>query len=215
MWVLSRTLVMATDNVQISNSALTILGGKKIVAMNDPSVEARECNANYDLARRAVLRDHPWNFAALRVDLTTPDVTAPVFGYTNRFPLPADFLRIHTIFDTTGSRMDPETYQVEGAWLLTDEGEIWLKYVYNLTDTTKFDPLFDEALAAYLAMKIAFKITNSDSNSTRCGQMYHEWCQKAKFQNAIDNPATFLDADVWIRSRFGHGSDWVRDPGTN
>lgn len=204
---------MATDNVEICNSALTIVGTRKILAMSDPSPEGRECNANYNICRKAVLRDHPWNFATLRVVLSTPDATAPEFGFGYRFPLPDDFLRVHTLFDTSGNRFGDDDYTLESGFILTDEATIWLKYVTDVTDTTLFDPLFDVALAANLAAKIVFKLTASAQNRMDCQKAYVDALTKAKYTDSVEDPSPKLDDDEWLRARMGRG-DFVRDPGT-
>ncbi len=204
---------MATDNVEICNSALSIIGTRKIVALSDPSPEGRECNANYDSCRKAVLRDFPWNFATLRAVLSTIDGTAPAFGFTNRFALPTGFLRVHTVFDQSGCAMDPGTYRVESGFILTDEDVLWLKYVCDFSTTTAFDPLFDEALAAKIAAKIAYKITSSDAVAKRCEGFYLDALRKAKFTDSVEDSTEQIDGDVWIRARQGRG-DFVRDPMT-
>lgn len=204
---------MAADSVEIANSALTIVGSGKIVALSDPSIEGRECNANYDSSRKAVLRDYPWNFASKRVVLSTPDATAPLFGYARRFPLPADFIRVHTTFDASGVRMAPDSYAIEEAFIITDEPTIWLKYVFNITDTTKFDALFDQALAAYLAHKISYKLSGSESSRAAIKMIYKEAIQAAKFVDTVEEPSQIIDSDEWIRARQGRGS-FVRDPMT-
>jgi hypothetical protein len=273
---------MATNSVEICNSALTLIGTRKIVALSDPSVEARECNSNYDKCRKATLRDHPWNFATKRKVLTTSAVTnatnnagliqitsathgrttgdsvaiqqvqgtneangtwtvtvidannftlqgstftntyvsggvwalAPEFGFSFKFAIPTDFIRVHTIFDSSGVKMGAATYRVEGGYILTDQGTLWLKYVYDLQTTTTFDPLFDLALAANLAAMIAFKITGSEADAQRCKVTYDEQMQKAKFTDSVEDPSEIFDDDEWIRARQGRG-DWIRDPMTN
>ena len=204
---------MATDNVEICNSALSIIGTRKITSMSDPSVEGRECNSNYDLCRKAVLRDHRWGFASNRVVLDTPDPTPPDFGFSNRFPLPADFIRTHTVFDTSGNELGPDEFSVESGFILSDEGTLWLKYVYDLDDTTQFDPLFDNALAANLAAKIAYKITGSETRGEECQKIYMSALKSAKFVTSTEQPSERFDADVWLRARMDRG-EFVRDPGT-
>ena len=206
---------MATDNVQIANMALDLIGSRYIAAMNEASKEARACNRNYDLSRKAVLRDHPWNFATKRVALDTADGTPPVFGYENRFALPSDFIRVHTIYYTDGTVVDQGSYKIEAGFILTDESVLWLRYVYDLQTTTAFDPLFDEALAAYLAWKISYLISASESRQQQLYQAYLVQIQKAKFTDTVEEPSRQFDDDEWIRSRFSARGNFVRDPKTN
>lgn len=181
--------------------------------MSDPSPEGRECNANYNICRKAVLRDYAWNFATKRVILSTPDATPPAFEFGARFPLPTDFLRIHTVMDVAGNKFSDGDYSLESGFILTDEASLWLKYVWDLTTTTLFDPLFDNALAANIAAKIAFKLSGSEQNRIDCTKTYMEAIQKAKYVDSVENPSPKFDDDEWLRARMGRG-DFVRDPGT-
>lgn len=206
---------MATTSLQLANLALDLIGANYIAAMNEASKEARACNRNYDICRKAVLRDHPWNFATKRAVLDSADPTPPDFGYENRFALPDDFIRVHTLFYSDGSRVDEGAYRLEGGFLLTDESELWLKYVYDVTDAAKFDPLFDEALSAKLAATICYLITASETRQAEMEQMYRDKLQKAKFTDSAEDPSQQLDVDEWIRARNGNSSNFVRDPMTN
>jgi len=206
---------MAGTNVIIANMALDLIGARYISAMNEASKEARACNRNYELCRRAVLRDHPWNFATKRVILDTADTTAPAFEFARRFALPDDFIRVHTIYYADATVVDQGAYKLEGGFLLTDESVLWLRYVYDLQATTAFDPLFDQALAAKLAADIAFLITASESTAQSMEQKYRDALTKAKFTDSVEDPSPQVDCDEWIRARNGNSSNFVRDPMTN
>jgi hypothetical protein len=161
-----------------------------------------------------VLRDYPWNFATKRVVLDTPDATPPVFEFDNRFPLPVDFIRVHTVYDTSGSEMDPDSYRIEAGFILTYEGTLWLRYVYDLTTTTQFDAIFDEALAACLAWKISFLIEASDARNSALERAYYNILKKAKFTDSVEEPSRQFDDDEWLRSRNSNFNQFVRDPKT-
>ena len=80
---------MAGSIVDIANKALTYLGSDAITNITDDTVEGRAINRIYEQSRVYCLRDHPWNFAMIRVALAA-DTTAPVWEYTNSFPWPSD-----------------------------------------------------------------------------------------------------------------------------
>lgn len=206
---------MATNALEICNSALTLVGARRIVSLSDPSLEARECNANYDIARKATLRDFPWNWATKRVVLDTADSTAPAFEYQYRFAIPDDFIRNHTVYDTSACILEAGRWRLESDFYLTDEATLWVRYVYNVTDTTLFDPIFDEAVAAKLAHKISFKLNASESTRAEVAKIYMDCLRRAKFTSSTEEPSEKLDADEWVRSRYGRASDFIRDPGTN
>jgi hypothetical protein len=273
---------MATNSLEICNNALTLIGSRRITALSDPSREGRTCNDNYDVARKAVLRLHPWNFATDRVELaakvitgtsdvggevnvlcvghgfTTGDLVtvadvqgtneanvtdtvtridndnftiddtvyantyvsggvaakAPLNQFRFKFALPSDFIRIHTVADNTSVQLAADEYLIEGLFLLTDYSTVRLRYVKNVTTTTQFDALFDEALAAYLAEKICYKITGSEALTGNLKQTLKDIMTRARYVDSVEEPSRQLDGDEWIRARWSTNQGYVRDPMT-
>ena len=261
---------------------MTLIGSRRITALSDPSREGRTCNDNYDVARKAVLRLHPWNFATDRVELaakvitgtsdvggevnvlcvghgfTTGDLVtvadvqgtneanvtdtvtridndnftiddtvyantyvsggvaakAPLNQFRFKFALPSDFIRIHTVADNTSVQLAADEYLIEGLFLLTDYSTVRLRYVKNVTTTTQFDALFDEALAAYLAEKICYKITGSEALTGNLKQTLKDIMTRARYVDSVEEPSRQLDGDEWIRARWSTNQGYVRDPMT-
>jgi hypothetical protein len=198
---------MVATKVEICNLALSLCGTRRIMALDNPSREARACSDNYNLARRALLRKHRWNFATKRIILDTISPNAPAFGYANAFPLPDDFIRVYAVIDDVD-------YRIEQKLILTDKDELWLKYVYDIEDTTQFDPLFDRYLAASLAEIISPQLNASDANLSQIQAQLKDARHAAKFVDGIEDPSEELDMDVWLQSRQSINCGFVRDPMT-
>lgn len=203
---------MALSIVQICNAALASIGGRRIVALTDPTREGRSCNDLYDSSRRSVLRMHKWNCAVKREILTTVDSPAPAFGFTYAFTLPNDFIRVHTVFEGDIAISDEE-YRVEGLSIATDRTSVYLKYIYDCADVTKFDPLLDEAIAQYLGWKLSPQLSASEEQKLQCERGFKAALQRARFVDSTEDPSERIDADEWIASRTGN-SGFVRDPMT-
>jgi len=199
---------MAASSLIIANDALAILGATSIGSLSDSTKEARICNVQYDPCRKATLRLYPWSFAKKRVILDIPEVVAPEFSFENAFNLPTDFLRVIEI-DTQGA-----SFQIEAGQVLTNASELNLRYVYNVTDTTLFDPLFDQALAHFLAWKICRHITQSDSLKAEIWKEFLAMTKLGRFVNSVENPAPALETLEWIEAREGPTRGFVRDPQT-
>ena len=84
---------MATNAVDICNSALIKLGAGRITSLSDDSKAGKLCNEQYDKIRKQLLRSHPWNFAIRRKALTKTANT-PAYKYSSEFLLPTDCLRV-------------------------------------------------------------------------------------------------------------------------
>jgi len=59
-----------------------------------------------------------------------------------------------SVWGGSGPRDTNFSYSLEGDRLLTNEGEVNLRYIKRVTDPTKFDPLFVEVLILKLALKL-------------------------------------------------------------
>jgi hypothetical protein len=206
---------MATTQLDIANLALTAIGTRNILSMDEQTKDARACKMHYDDSRKSVLRLHPWNFAIKRAILNTVLSTAPTFGYTYAFPLPDDFSRVHTVYDADANvPLSKDAYRVEGLTLVSDYSTLHLKYVSDEQDVVKFDQLFVEAVAYHLAARICYLLTGSDSMKERLTIDLKSVMQKARFVDSVEDPSEELDADVWCRSRVSPASGFVRDPMT-
>ena len=98
--------------------------------------------------------------------------------FNNRYSLPSDFLTLwklsgdeikfyRPISSSDRSPLRDKTHSIEWGGsaleLLTDDVVATIKYIYDATDTTKFDDLFVNMFAWQLAAELAFTITQSKS----------------------------------------------------
>lgn len=182
-------------SVDICNRALSKIGEPAITSLDDNTKAARECKLAYDPVRKALLRDHLWNFAITRVQLA-PDATAPAFGFERTFTLPPDCLKVIEIDET-----DPFT--VEGRKLLTDAGPtLNLRYVSDFVEVQSMDSLFVEVLAAAIAAEIAEPITQSNAKRDAAERHYREIMNKAVLRDAQEQTPASIEDEDWINARF-------------
>lgn len=147
-----------SSNVAICNLALLRLGTNPITSLTEGTTAANACNLVFDHCRETLLRRHLWNFAIEQV-LLAADTSTPSFKYSNKFPLPADFLRVKEIYEQ-GS-----PYEIDGQFIHTDDGApLKFSYVKDITDPTKFDSLFVEALVLMIVLKIGARIQGDGFN---------------------------------------------------
>ena len=70
------------------------------------------------------------------------------------FDLPADFLRFRSILEETDSTSRNRRRAIEGLVLFINLSEVSLRYIQQVTDVTKFDPLYTEVLVLQFALKL-------------------------------------------------------------
>lgn len=137
----------------ICNQALIQVGHDTLTAVDSSTVQGRKLLAAWPIVLDALLTAHAWGFATKRVALQQL-ATAPVWGYDYAYQLPSDCLRLLEVYP------DAE-YQVEAGQVLSDEDEVSIKYLYRVSQTGLFSPLFTLALADALAVQICYGLEGS------------------------------------------------------
>jgi hypothetical protein len=156
-----------TSVVSICNLALTNLGKQNIQALTDAGAEAAACNQFYEHVRDLLLQSYPWHFAgktASLAELTNDKPGAWSYAYRR----PTDCLKVRWIRreysadDTCPQTLQQEIanpYEIEGQTVYCNLSPAFLRYTYRVTDPAKFPPMFVEALAWHLSVRLAMPLT--------------------------------------------------------
>ena len=185
--------------VGICNSALIKIGATTITSLTEGKKNANKCNEQYAKIRDQLLRDHTWNFAATRVKLAQ-SATTPVFEFEYAYTLPTDHIRLvsaHNNIDGTGQIV----YKLEGGELLTDESDVYIRYVKREVDPNIMDPWFQECLAWQLGADIAIAITDITSKREIALDGLKTALVSAKSVDAIEDYPEPEPVSEWIGER--------------
>lgn len=151
------------DKLQIVNNALLLLGDDTLANLSAISTSSTTKRAKlmanlWNTGYVFVLRAHPWNFAVKRAVLSAS--LSEAFGeWTYRVILPSDCLRVLSV----GEEGDNVEYRIEGRYILTDEQETKLRYIYDNSTVSEWDAGFVKALELYLAWQAAYPLTGSNT----------------------------------------------------
>jgi hypothetical protein len=196
-----------SDYVTIANLSLSKIGeDDQIVDPDQDSHAARSVAAVWNAVRRAVLREGKWNFAITRAELTAQNLamipTPPSpYPYANRFPVPADFIRL---VEVLGPSTTVENYRYERKAVLADtEGPVYIRYVADVEETGEWDDLFVAAFSARLAFQIADRITGDRGRKADCWAEYRVAIKKASGVDAKEDPNEQAQDSSWVTARFG------------
>jgi hypothetical protein len=186
--------------IDIYNRALQKLGATRLTSISDTSRNALACNACYDTLRRSELEKNSWNFSIRRFQLAA-SATAPIFGRSNSFPLPPNFIKL--------LKPDPEfnfntlDWEVENGMIMTDfDGPLNVRCVVDVTDVNSMSPLFVEGLATKMAFEMCEEITQSNTKKAALLTDYKETMSEARKSNAFQNVAGQLPDDEYLTARF-------------
>lgn len=184
------------SKIDIINLAMIAIGQQPLVSLSDNTKAARLVLAMYDSRRDAVLQEHPWKFATKRTTLSSPVSTAPAFGWSYAYQLPADFIRFVKML-----HLDRQ-FKIEGGQILSNDGTLDIEYVYRVTQDGLFDAMFVEAFAARLAFELVMPMTGDSSRKEQAWKEYATKIAQAKFSNAVQESGDHLEASTWTDSRF-------------
>ena len=189
--------------VDICNGALNQLGATTILSLTEDSKNARLCNSRYTQVRDALFRTHPWNCLQKRIQIAA-DSTAPAWGFSYAYTLPADCLRLLKILDYDSN------YKVEGRKILSNTSSMKILYVARVTDPNEYDELLRETLSASLGADIAFGVTSNNQTATNMYNLFKEKLRDARFVDSTEGQnidsdlgmADVIDASTFINSRY-------------
>ena len=182
--------------VDICNSALDKLGHGPITSLQDGNKAANLCLRNWPLVRDRMLRQHPWNFAVTRAILA-PTNPPPAWGFSARFQIPTDCLRLLEVRDLHAGE-----YQVEAKTILANASTLYIRYVARIEDPNKYETLFSDAVTTRLAYEMCEALTQSN---TKKGALWEEFDQAftdAKRADGQENPPQSFQEDEWIAVRY-------------
>lgn len=201
---------MASE-VDICNLALARLGDNATVASIDPpegSPQAEHCARFYPVARDSLLEMHAWRFATRRVLLAKLAVES--WDWSFAYAVPTDALKLLGVLSAAASSVDKaQPYETEsganGALIiLTNQENASLRYIARVTDTTRFSPLFVDALAWLLASYLAGPVLKGDAGAAMakvCLQSFMLAFSNAKVSDANQREVRPEHTPAWIAGR--------------
>lgn len=179
---------------------------EEILSPGDDTRLTRAIGHAWDGARRAALRANNWNFATVRRQLPA-DTVKPAFEYDCAFTMPEDFVRL---VDVVGPFSRDRDWVFEGGKILANAAPLLIRYVYDCTNVTLWDDLFEQAMSIKIAELICTTITGNDALGERLGKRFSDLFSSAQQVDATENPPVDFDPDPWLLARAGlaYGSGW-------
>lgn len=184
---------MASE-VSICNIGLVRLGESTILTLSENSKAGRLCNQFYSELRDQLLRDYIWQFAVGRIKLAQ-SATTPAFQWTYLYPLPSDCLRV------IKPDIHDYPFKIEGNAIATNEGEVYLKYIKQVTDPNEFDAHFRDALSYLIAWELAIPLTDNDKRSNDMERRYLRAVARARSIGSMENWPDFIETETWLKAR--------------
>lgn len=192
------------------NSALLILGERKLSGLSEAREPRRALDDAYDDVVGYCLERGFWNFAmrAIQAD-SSPSVT-PTFGYNYAFAKPADFVRLHSFGATETFNPPLMTIVDEPNYWYANVDPLYVRYVSNDTAYGLDLSLWSNTFADYVAHRLAVKTCKRITGAFPSDEMKADEKRAAaiaKSKDAMDEPPAFPPRGTWVNSRLGTFSD--------
>ena len=206
------------SETDIANRALSMLGDTRITDIAQTNTKAaRAMNHRFPFLRDLLLQSYPWRFA-MELDSLAADATAPVWGFSTRYLLPGNCLRLVTVGDysvnieayglmfraSTAAYASDAPFEVIGQYIHTDlSAPLKVQYIQQITDTAQFHDIFSQALACALAEDAAEELTQSRGKKEYAMGKFMDAIKEAKRVDALQRPPGTRAPGGWMMSRLG------------
>jgi len=194
---------MPFSETDLINNSLLEIGGTEIANRTDGSTNAIKADNRYDSLRDGLLADAHWKFATKLVKLASISVE-PVFGFDTAFQLPGDWIDTVGVYDNDAGVgfVNWEEAEVDGSGvILTSAVDVFLKYIYKVTDPNRFSDLFRIALEYALARDLAIPVAQSRSLRADMKEEAEKALRRAKSHDSLKQPPPRRPRGSWAASR--------------
>ena len=190
------------SKVEICNLVLTDLAAARLPSLDETTVEAKDCNAIYDIVAEQVMSMGQWPSTICRASLAQ-SVTGPEYQYTYAYQLPTSpkCLRVISVNDFKPGEIP---YAIEGTQLYTDESTIKIKYIGLVTNTEAYDIYLQQAIVDHLTARLAYKITGQRSAAMQAKEYARAHTRELLSDASMGNGSSqYVNSDDFIDGRFG------------
>lgn len=122
----------------------------------------------------------------------------PAFNYEYQFVLPSDYLRIISM-----DYGDLE-FKVEDNYLISNESTAKVIYIAQITDTTIYTKMFEEALALTIAIELAYPLVQSNTLKQNLINELQVIVRDARSFDAQEGTPDSFEFDEWTNARLGN-----------
>lgn len=201
-----------TTETSICNLALAHLGDEATVASIDPpegSAQAQHCATFYPIARDALQEMHDWSFCTTRKALALVSGT-PISGWELIYGRPSNAVKILSLFeagsldDTNPQPFDTESLNDGTEVILSNTPSAVCRYIFQVTDPSKFSPLFVEGLAWLLAAHLAGPVLKGETGriaAQTCLGQAQSYINMAKESDSRQRRVIPVQNVAWIAGR--------------
>lgn len=193
-------MIAAADQVTICNQALAMLGKKPLTDFSDTGDVAKHCDALMPELIYELIEEYDWSFLRIgSAELST--TTAPTFGYTYAFTLPANVFYVIDVYD--GDQKTEYAYAIKnvdasGTRVLETEqaDDLYIKYIYTAEDElTNYRYTFWKIVRLRLAAILAVALEGNRTYAADLEAQAEKTLDKAIRQDVMHDDGEYTPYD--------------------
>lgn len=190
---------MITSDVGVCNLALDWCNTRNITSLDEDTKESKKCNAWYDLIRKSLLTNLNASFAIKRARLAEDLNYTEVYGYSKAYSLPNDCLHVLNL----GSPIHDNLYQIEGEHFFcnVENEDVYIRYIADVKDVTKFDAEFIDLFALKLAERICVPLTEDLQQANYLKQLAQQKYVECSSKYGNDNRITVINKPLYREAK--------------
>jgi hypothetical protein len=178
--------------VSICSNALIMLGAEPIANFEGEGACSVASANLFNPTYISLLQSYDWNFTRKQAQLNRL-AEKPLMGYSYKFALPTDCLRIISVTATDYELIENTVY--------ANQAEIYCDYVASI-DVTKAPIYFTSALEYLLASKLAIPVTGDLNKADIYKRMTDEALKKARHLDSRQTPTRAIVSKPFIDARY-------------
>lgn len=196
------------------NDALRAIGDLRLSSLTEDTEARYVLDDAWDDAVEFMFSEGLWNFATKTQVITADPGQPPIPGFSFTFDKPLNWVRTITI--SANSLFTEEAmYRDEGDRIYSNWEELYIRFISKEKavddQIPNWPPTFAKAVAAYLAMECAERLSGSGSKAEALMAQYKDILASAKNKDALDQSKMIFKPGAWLRSM--RGSSVPRDRG--
>jgi hypothetical protein len=211
---------MVTSQLSLYNGALALLGSAELASLTESRASRRALDTAWDNGAIVnCLEEGYFTFAIRSVELTYDASIDPDWGYVHAFDKNEsnDYIRTSAVCSDPYFNSPITEYSDEAGYIWCDLDTIYFRYVSSHTsygyNYAEYPETFSRFVEAYLADKIAPRITQSDAKIESIRMVLKKAKMNACSKDAMNNPTKFMPLNTWSKARLGGGGS-TRDGGS-
>jgi hypothetical protein len=205
----------------VYNAALLLCGERRIASLTENREPRRLLDDVYDGgAVKTCLEAGYWNFGTRSIKIEYDTGVDPDFGFQRAFVKPTDWVRTAGVSASEYFRpwLKDDQFADEAGYWFADIDTLYVKMVSDGADyggdLGSWTESFTRYVEAYLAHRIAFKLTRSNKVVDTIDRELKKRLKGASAKDAMNSGTSVPPEGTWNGSRRGRGGSGRRDGGT-